>query len=53
MILNLKHLYVFKNKNRISFINLNLFLFEIVKKNVNLINFIILNAEILTLMLMI
>ena len=52
IILNLKHLHVFKNENKISFINLSLFLFKIVKKDVNSINSTVLNAEILMLILM-
>ena len=52
MILNLKCSCAFKNEDRISFISLSLFLSEIVEENVSLINFIILNAEVLMLMSM-
>ena len=52
IILNLKSSHVFKNEDRISFINLNLFSSEIAEEDVSSINFIILNAEVLMLMLM-
>ena len=52
IILNLKHLHVFRNENKIFFINSDLFSFKVVKENISLINSAVLNAEVLMLMLM-
>ena len=52
MALNLKHSCVFKNENKISFINSDLFSFEVAERDLNSINFIVLSAEILMLMSM-
>ena len=52
IVLNSKHSHVFKNEDRISFINLNLFLSEVAEEDVSLINSIILDTEVLALMSM-